>query len=99
MKLVIVGAAFCVLCVSECSAFDPPKSDAGSSTKDASSDTATEATACVPQNVQCTSTSVCCLQGYQCNINSGLCEAPCLPIGSVCNGGDCCSGICNGTCE
>jgi hypothetical protein len=28
-----------------------------------------------------------------------VCQTACLPMGSVCGGGDCCSGICMGTCQ
>ena len=78
-----------------------PTSDAGT-TKDASAtDAPTEAAVvCVPDGVQCTSTSVCCIQSSVCNINTGLCQVACAGIGTVCTtNGQCCSGICNGTCE
>jgi hypothetical protein len=100
VKLVIVGAAFCCFCVSGCSAFFPPD-DAGASKDAATTETSpAEAAACVPDYQACTTTSLCCISSSICNINTGVCQTVCEGIGSICSdSSQCCSGICNGTCE
>jgi hypothetical protein len=78
-----------------CAPYKPVPSDGGTT-----QDVATkEAAACVPDFSACTATSICCIGSSVCNAGSGLCQKACLGVGSVCSGGDCCSGICNGTCE
>jgi len=78
-----------------------PTSDAGT-TQDAASDSpAKEAAACVPDFQGCTpGSSVCCVSTSVCNINTGVCQTVCEQIGAICTtNSQCCSGICNGTCE
>jgi hypothetical protein len=75
--------------------------DAGSGT-DASSDQGAgqdTSTPCVGDYSACQATSVCCTSTFACNPSTGVCQTACLPMGSVCGGGDCCSGICMGTCQ
>ncbi len=88
-------ACFAVLLVA-CSPYKPVPTDSGTPTKDA----ATEAAACVPDFQPCTGASVCCVGSSVCNPASLVCEKACLGVGSVCTlNGDCCSGLCGGTCQ
>ena len=76
-----------------------PLPDSGTPQDAAASDAAKEAATCVPDFQACTAASVCCSLTSSCNVNAGVCET-CEKIGAICSSNSqCCSGICNGTCE
>lgn len=42
----------------------------------------------------------CCNLTYVCNGSTGICQAACESVNAVCSdNAQCCSGICNGTCQ
>jgi hypothetical protein len=88
--------AFATLLVVACAPHKPaPPTDSGTP-----QDAAKEATACVPDFQPCTSATICCVGSSVCNPGTLVCEKACMGIGSLCSANsDCCSGICNGTCE
>ena len=86
---------FVALVLVACAPYKPVPTDSGTP-----KDAAKEATACVPDGQPCNGTEPCCIQSSVCNINTGICQTACVGIGNLCTvNGDCCSGICNGTCQ
>jgi hypothetical protein len=75
-----------------------PGADAGSP-EDAAAD-ADASTPCVPDYAACTPASKCCTPGNVCNASTHVCQVNCTPINGLCtDNANCCSGICNGTCQ
>jgi len=93
-------AVLAFLALTSCGPLEPT-TDAGTTKDASSSDVATDtSTPCVGDYASCTAASTCCTAGFVCNPSTFVCQAACYPINSLCTGnGDCCSGICNGTCQ
>lgn len=78
-----------------CAPYKPVPTDSGTP-----QDAAKEATACVIDGQPCNGSVPCCVQSSVCNPATLVCQKACVGIGSLCSSnGDCCSGICAGTCQ
>ena len=61
---------------------------------------AQEAGPCTADGQFCATTTTCCTLGYVCAAASNVCGPPCVGVDSICSdNSNCCSGICNGTCQ
>lgn len=77
----------------------PPTPDAGAPVDAGAKETSTQP--CIGDYGGCTpGVSTCCTPGYACNTSTNVCQQPCITINGLCSdSSQCCSGICNGTCQ
>jgi len=94
---IVPGAIFAAVTVGGCGPIVPGVDSGTPPPADAQT---TETIACVIDNGTCTASTVCCTMGFVCGVASSTCVAPCLAIGELCtDNGNCCSGLCDGTCD
>jgi len=75
-----------------------PTTDSGAPPEDAAK--ADTSTPCVGDYDPCSASSKCCTTGFVCNPSTLVCQTACIPINGLCSdSSQCCSGICNGTCQ
>ena len=75
-------------------------SDSGSPPPPTDSGAKETSTQCIADYAGCVTGQTCCTPGYVCNASTTVCQPACTPINGLCSdNSQCCSGICNGSCQ